>query len=167
MTGKLISLFNNITVMNGTVLPVSIKGVYLFEKEGGVPVPLVLLEDETMRMMPIYIGLSEAVSINSALNHEIPPRPMTHDLFISLLDRTCSKIDSVLIDELNEGIYYARISVSMDGNHFELDARPSDCIAIALRCGAPIQVRDSIISEARINKEDLTGILSIEMYLHG
>ncbi|MCE8422536.1 MAG: bifunctional nuclease family protein [Candidatus Methanoperedens sp.] len=151
--------------MNGTVLPVSIKGVYLLEKEGAVPVPLVLLEDETMRIMPIYIGLSEAVSINSALNHEIPPRPMTHDLFISLLDRTCSKIDDVLIDELNEGVYYARMSVSMNGDHFELDARPSDCIAIALRCGSPIHVRDSIISEATINKEDLTGLLSIDNYL--
>lgn len=157
--------FSNITVMNGTVLQVSIKGVYILEKEGGVPVPLVLLEDETLRMMPIYIGLSEAVSINSALNHEIPPRPMTHDLFISLLDRTCSKINDVLIDELNEGIYYARISVSMNGDHFELDARPSDSIAIALRCGAPIHVRDAIISEARINKEDLPGILSIDNYL--
>lgn len=150
--------------MNGAILKVAIKGVYLIEKSPG-PVPIVLLEDETKRIMPIYIGLSEAISINAALNHEIPPRPMTHDLFVSLLSRLNSTIDSILIDELNEGVYYARISVSMDGTHFELDARPSDCIAIALRCGAPIHVRESILSEAIINKEELENISSLDTYL--
>ncbi len=150
--------------MNGTILPVNIKGVYLIEKAGG-PIPLVLLEDDARRMMPIYIGLSEAISINAALNHEVPPRPMTHDLFISLLERTSSQIDDILIDELNEGVYYARMCVSMDGRHFELDARPSDCMAIALRCGAPIHVRESILSEAAINKEEMEGILSLDSYM--
>ena len=150
--------------MNGTILPVNIKGVYLIEKAGG-PIPLVLLEDDTRRMMPIYIGLSEAISINAALNHEVPPRPMTHDLFISLLERTSSQIDDILIDELNEGVYYARMCVSMDGRHFELDARPSDCMAIALRCGAPIHVRESILSEAAINQEEMEGILSLDSYM--
>ncbi len=150
--------------MNGTNLPVTIKGVYLIEKTGG-PIPLVLLEDDLKRIMPIYIGLSEAISINAALNHEVPPRPMTHDLFVSLLERTSSKIDDILIDELSEGVYYARMSISMDGREFELDARPSDCMAIALRCGAPIHVRESIISEATIDKEEIEGILSLDNYL--
>ena len=150
--------------MNGTISQVKIKGVYLLEKNSG-PVPLVLLEDEAKRIMPIYIGLSEAISINSAINHEVPPRPMTHDLFISLLEQTCSHIDDILIDELNEGIYYARLCVSMDGRQFEIDARPSDCIAIALRCSSPIHVRDSIISEAAINKEEIEGILPLDSYL--
>ncbi len=150
--------------MNGTILQVNIKGVYLIEKSGG-PIPLVLLQDQAKRVMPIYIGLSEAISINAALNHEIPPRPMTHDLFISLLEHTCSMIDNILIDELNNGVYYARLSVSMDGKQFELDARPSDCIAIALRCGAPIHVRESVLSEAIINKEELEGIVSLDNYL--
>ncbi len=150
--------------MNGTISLVTIKGVYLLEKNNG-PVPLVLLEDEAKRIMPIYIGLSEAISINSAINHEVPPRPMTHDLFISLLERTSSQIDDILIDELNDGVYYARMCVTMDGRHFEIDARPSDCIAIALRCHAPIHVRDSIISEAEIYNKDIEGILSLDNYL--
>ncbi len=154
----------NNTMMNGTILPVAIKGVFLIQKTGG-PVPLVLLEDDEKRIMPIYIGLSEAISINSALNHEIPPRPMTHDLFVSLLERTSSRIDDILIDEINNGIYYARMCVTMDGRHFELDARPSDCIAIALRCSAPIHVRESVLSETVINKEDLEGIQSLDNYL--
>lgn len=150
--------------MNGTIIQVTIKGVYLLEKPSG-PVPLVLLEDEAKRIMPIYIGLSEAISINAAINHEIPPRPMTHDLFISLLERTSSQIDDILIDELNDGVYYARMCVSMDGRQFEIDARPSDCIAIALRCRAPIHIRDSIISEAKIDGKDIEGILSLDNFL--
>ncbi|VVB84186.1 Bifunctional nuclease [uncultured archaeon] len=159
----MLSLINN-AAMNGTNLQVTIKGVYLIEKTGG-PIPLVLLEDDMKRIMPIYIGLSEAISINAAINHEIPPRPMTHDLFISLLERTSSKIDDILIDELNNGVYYARMSVSMDGRQFELDARPSDCIAIALLCGAPIHVRESVLSEAIIDKDDIEGILSLDSFL--
>ena len=150
--------------MNGTIIQVSIKGVYLLEKSNG-PVPLVLLEDEAKRIMPLYIGLSEAISINAAINHDIPPRPMTHDLFISLLEKTSSQIDDILIDELNEGVYYARMCVSMDGRQFEIDARPSDCIAIALRCHAPIHVRESIISEAKISSQEIEGILSLDNYL--
>lgn len=150
--------------MNGTIIQVTIKGVFLLEKTSG-PVPLVLLEDEAKRIMPIYIGLSEAISINAAINHEIPPRPMTHDLFISLLERTSSQIDDILIDELNDGVYYARMCVSMDGRQFEIDARPSDCIAIALRCRAPIHIRDGIISEAKIDSKDIEGILSLDNFL--
>jgi len=152
--------------MNGTTLQVTIKGVYLIEKAPG-PVPIVLLEDEAKRMMPIYIGISEAISINSALNHEIPPRPMTHDLFVSLVTHLDSTIDDILIDELNEGVYYARMTVSMDGKRFELDARPSDCIAIALRCGAPIHIRDSVLSEAVMSKEELQNIVPLESYISG
>lgn len=150
--------------MNGTISKVSIKGVYLLEKNNG-PIPLVLLEDEAKRIMPIYIGLSEAISINSAINHEIPPRPMTHDLFISLLEKTCSQIDDILIDELNDGVYFARMCVSMDGRQFEIDARPSDCIAIALRCNATIHVRESILTEAAIEKQAIEGILTLDSYL--
>ncbi|KAB2947147.1 MAG: hypothetical protein MPEBLZ_00721 [Candidatus Methanoperedens nitroreducens] len=152
--------------MNGTTLQVTIKGVYLIEKAPG-PVPIVLLEDEAKRMMPIYIGISEAISINSALNHEIPPRPMTHDLFVSLITHLDSTIDDILIDELNEGVYYARMTVSMDGKRFELDARPSDCIAIALRCGAPIHIRDSVLSEAVMSKEELQNAVPLESYISG
>ena len=150
--------------MNGTTLQVTIKGVYLIEKGPG-PVPIVLLEDNAKRIMPIYIGISEAISINSAINHEIPPRPMTHDLFVTLLSRMGSTIIDILIDELNEGVYYARMSVSMDGKSFELDARPSDCIAIALRCGAPIHIRESVLSEAVITKEELQNAIPLESYM--
>ncbi|MCX9013521.1 MAG: bifunctional nuclease family protein [Candidatus Methanoperedens sp.] len=150
--------------MNGAILTVKIKGVFLIQTQGGAT-PIVLLEDDTHRIMPIYIGLPEAMSISAGLNNELPPRPMTHDLFMSLLERFGSQIDSILIDELNEGVYYARLSISMDGNNFEIDARPSDCIAIAVRCKAPIRVRDDVFSEAMVNMGELKGILSLDSFL--
>lgn len=150
--------------MNGTIVPVSIKGVYLIQTNGG-PTPFVLLEDNEKRMMPIYIGLAEAISINAALNHEVPPRPMTHDLFMSLLEKMGGTINNILIDELNEGVYYARLSVSSDGSQFELDARPSDCIALALRCEAPIRVHESVLAGAIIRTEELEGVISLDSFI--
>jgi len=129
------------------------------------PAPVVILEDKSSRIMPIYIGLSEALSIHSAITHEVPPRPMTHDLFISLLERMHSKIESILIDELNDGVYFARLNIVSDTGHFELDARPSDCIALALRAASSVFVRGTVFDQAVINKEDLKGALGISSYL--
>ena len=67
-------------------VPVRVKGVYIAESEGSAPVPVVLLEDELGRIVPIFVGLSEAVSIHHAISGELSPRPMTHDLFISVLE---------------------------------------------------------------------------------
>ena len=154
----------NINLMNGAILSVKIKGVFLIQTEGGAT-PIVLLEDDMERIMPIYIGLPEAMSISAGLNNETQPRPMTHDLFVTLLGKFDSQIDNILIDELNEGVYYARISLSSNGNQFEIDARPSDCIAIAVRCNASIQVREDVFSEAMVNMEELKGILSLDSFL--
>ncbi|MFU8767779.1 MAG: bifunctional nuclease family protein [Candidatus Methanoperedens sp.] len=150
--------------MNGSILTVRIKGVYLIQTMSGAT-PIVLLEDDTNRIMPIYIGLPEAISISAGLNNEIPPRPMTHDLIISLLEQFGSQIDNVLIDELNEGVYYARLSISLNGSKFEIDARPSDCIAIAVRSNATIHVREDVFSEAVVNIDELEGILSLDSFL--
>jgi len=67
-------------------VPVRVKGVYIAESEGSSPAPVVLLEDEKSRIVPIFVGLSEAISIHHALSGELSPRPMTHDLFISVLE---------------------------------------------------------------------------------
>lgn len=67
-------------------VPVRVKGVYIAESSGSSPAPVVLLEDEAARIVPIFVGLSEAISIHHALSGELSPRPMTHDLFISVLE---------------------------------------------------------------------------------
>jgi len=143
---------------------VDVKGVYLVETGQG-PTPVVLLEDDLHRIMPIYIGLPEAISIHSALNKEVPPRPMTHDLFISLVEQLGSRITSILIDELSDGIYYARLTVTRNGSSFELDARPSDCLALALRANAPISVREAVIREAAVSEEEIRDAVSLDNYL--
>jgi bifunctional DNase/RNase len=146
-------------------VPVRVKGVYIAESEGSAPVPVVLLEDEASRIVPIFVGLSEAVSIHHALSGELSPRPMTHDLFISVLECLSASITNVLIDDLDAGIYYARLTIKSDSKQSEIDARPSDCLALALRSRSPIEVQEKVVLESKISKSDVEKLISIENYL--
>jgi bifunctional DNase/RNase len=146
-------------------VPVRVKGVYIAESEGSSSAPVVLLEDEKARIVPIFVGLSEAVSIHHAISGELSPRPMTHDLFISVLECLSASITNVLIDDLDEGIYYARLTIKSDGKQSEIDARPSDCLALALRSRAPIEVQEKVVLESSISKSDVEKLISIENYL--
>jgi bifunctional DNase/RNase len=146
-------------------VPVRVKGVYIAESEGSAPVPVVLLEDEMARIVPIFVGLSEAVSIHHALSGELSPRPMTHDLFISVLECLSASITNVLIDDLDAGIYYARITIKSESKQSEIDARPSDCLALALRSRAPIEVQEKVVRESSISKSDVEKLVCIDNYL--
>lgn len=146
-------------------VPVRVKGVYIAESEGSAPVPVVLLEDEMARIVPIFVGLSEAVSIHHALSGELSPRPMTHDLFISVLECLSASITNVLIDDLEAGIYYARLTIKSESQQSEIDARPSDCLALALRSRAPIEVQEKVVRESSISKSDVEKLVSIDNYL--
>ncbi len=147
-------------------VPVRVKGVYIAESGGSSPAPVVLLEDEQARIVPIFVGLSEAISIHHALLGELSPRPMTHDLFISVLESLSASIINVLIDDLEGGIYYARLTIKSDSKQSEIDARPSDCLALALRAKAPIEVQEKVICDAGISKSDVEKLTSIDNYLH-
>ncbi|UZE92348.1 MAG: bifunctional nuclease family protein [Methanosarcinales archaeon] len=138
--------------MSDTV-PVTVEGVYMVPSPPGAA-PVVMLGYEN-KMLPIYVGIGEAIAIGGALHNETTPRPMTHDLVISLLKKLNAKIDGVVIDDLEDGIYYARLIVQVDGNKKELDARPSDCIALALRADAKIRVKKSVIDAAAVNKDEI------------
>ena len=148
-----------------TPVPVRVKGVYIAESEGSNPAPVVLLEDEMGRIVPIFVGLSEAISIHHALCGELAPRPMTHDLLISVLESLSASITNVLIDDLDGGIYYARLTIRSDSRQNEIDARPSDCLALALRAKAPIEIRERVVADASISKSDAERLTSIENYL--
>ena len=115
--------------------------------------------------MPIFVGLSEAISIHHALTGELSPRPMTHDLFISVLEFLSASITGVLIDDLDGGIYYARLTIRSDGRQSEIDARPSDCLALALRSRAPIEVQERVVADSSISKSDMEKLSEIENYL--
>jgi len=144
---------------------VRVKGVYIAESSGSTPAPVVLLEDEKARIVPIFVGLSEAISIYHALSGELSPRPMTHDLFISVLESLNANIMKVLIDDLDGGIYYARLSIKNNSQQSEIDARPSDCLALALRAKAPIEVQEKVVNESSISKSDMEKLISIENFL--
>jgi len=148
-----------------TPIPVRVKGVYIAESEGSNPTPVVLLEDEMGRIVPIFVGLSEAISIHHALSGELAPRPMTHDLFISVLESLSASITNVLIDDLDGGIYYARLTIRSEGRQNEIDARPSDCLALALRAKAPIEIRERVVADASISRSDAERLTGIDNYL--
>jgi bifunctional DNase/RNase len=146
-------------------VPVKVKGVYIAESSGSSPAPVVLLEDDQSRIIPIFVGLSEAISIHHALLGELSPRPMTHDLFISVLEALEASILKVLVDDLDGGIYYARLSIKNGSKESEIDARPSDCLALALRAKAPIEIQEKVILESSISKSDADKLMNIENFL--
>lgn len=122
-----------------------VKGVFVTTGESAT-VPLVMLADDRNRMLPIFIGLSEAISINSALMKEILPRPFTHDLFLDLFSKFSITLRFLQIDCIEDNVYYARLALSDETREEYIDCRPSDGIAIALRAGVPVFVEDDVLA---------------------
>ena len=111
---------------------------------------LVLGEVEGLRRLPIVIGMFEAQAIAIEIEKIIPNRPMTHDLFKSFSDSFQFEIDKIVISEMKEGVFYAKIHSKSDTALVEIDSRPSDAIAIAVRFGAAIFCSEKVLSEAGI-----------------
>jgi uncharacterized protein len=110
---------------------------------------VVLLKgDEDERALPIFIGAAEAQSIAIRINGMEAPRPLTHDLMKNLLDLLECRLLRVEVCDLKEGTFYAILVLDRDGAELRLDARPSDAIALGLRCGAPIYVALRVLAEA-------------------
>ncbi|MET1125132.1 MAG: bifunctional nuclease family protein [Archaeoglobaceae archaeon] len=110
--------------------------------------PVVVLRAEDGRVLPIYIGIAEAVAIYSALRGEVPPRPMTHDLLVDVISKLNARVERVIIDDLIDNTFYARIILKQNDKEVEVDARPSDSIALAVRTGCPIYIETSVLDEA-------------------
>lgn len=115
---------------------------------------LVLGEVEGNRRLPIIIGMFEAQAIAIEIEKIIPNRPMTHDLFKSFAGAFNYKVDEVIISDLREGVFFAKIVCSNGEKSIEIDARPSDAIAIGLRFNVPFYTNESILSEAGIVLSD-------------
>ncbi|MCX7909396.1 MAG: bifunctional nuclease family protein [Ignavibacteria bacterium] len=110
---------------------------------------LILREKNGMRSLPIIIGPFEAQSIALVLEGLSTPRPLTHDLMRNLLEKLDAHIEEVYINDLRDGTFYARII--FDDPPIDIDARPSDAVALALRCQVPIFVNSEILDQAGIN----------------
>ncbi|TGE15416.1 bifunctional nuclease family protein [Hymenobacter elongatus] len=116
---------------------------------------LILGEKTGNRRLPIIIGMFEAQSIAIQIEKINPNRPLTHDLFKSFAEHVHVAVLEVLISDLKEGVFYSKIVCTDGATTFELDARPSDAIAIGLRFGVPIFTVESVLSEAGIILSDL------------
>jgi hypothetical protein len=115
---------------------------------------VILRDDVNNRWLPIVVGNTEAQAIALQLEQITPPRPLTHDLIKSLLDSLEAKISRVIVNDLRENTYYALISLKLNGQQTEIDARPSDAIALALRMHAPIFVSEEVMTRASVNERE-------------
>jgi bifunctional DNase/RNase len=116
--------------------------------------PIVLLKTvDGNRFLPIWIGHPEAAAILMKLQGASTPRPMTHDLLSDLLDQLDAKCERVSVTELRDNTFYASITVSINGSEVEIDSRPSDALALAVRVSAPIFAAEDVIEESAIEFE--------------
>ncbi len=113
-----------------------------------------LLEDpNARRVLPIWIGSQEATSILLALEGEQAPRPLTHDLMTTFLETLGARIERVDVTRIEDGTFYAEITLATPSGTLVLDARPSDAIALTLRSEAPLYVAEPVLEEAGIPAE--------------
>ena len=120
-----------------------------FEPIGKQPIVLLKTADDE-RFLPIWIGHPEAAAILMKIQGASPPRPMTHDLFTDEISELQGEIVRVTVTELRDNTYYAQITIVQDGREVEIDSRPSDAIALAVRCDAQIFASDEVVEESGI-----------------
>jgi bifunctional DNase/RNase len=116
--------------------------------------PIVLLKTaDGNKFLPIWIGHPEAAAILMKLQGAATPRPMTHDLFTDILSQLEARVVKIAVTELRENTFYALITVVVNGTEIEIDSRPSDAIALAVRADAPIFAAEAVIEESAIEFE--------------
>lgn len=131
---------------------VDILGLSTSPSSGGA-YALILKEINGNRRLPIIIGAFEAQSIALEMEGIKPPRPLTHDLMKNIIDTFGVSLQDVFINELRDGTFYAKITIEGVSDSQEVDSRPSDAIALAVRYGVPIFVSDEVLKEAGIAAE--------------
>ncbi|HEV2053835.1 MAG TPA: bifunctional nuclease family protein [Methylomirabilota bacterium] len=113
--------------------------------------PTVILQGlRDRRSFGMAIGAAEATGIVYPLENRVPPRPLTHDLFLTLFGRLKVTVTRVVITDLKDGIYYATVFLDAGGKEMQLDARPSDAIALAIRAKAPVLVEDRVFDKSEL-----------------
>jgi uncharacterized protein len=112
--------------------------------------PIIILRDqEGQRILPIWVGVFEANAIALQIENVQTPRPMTHDLLKNVIDDLSAQVERIVVTDLKENTFYALIHLRTSGHSIEVDARPSDAIALALRTRSPIFVEEAVIQNAR------------------
>ncbi len=135
-----------------TMIEMKVESI-LFDPKSNMPV-VVLKSSTNSKSLPIGIGIFEASAIALKLDGIIPPRPLTHDLLKSIIEKLNAKVSKIYINGLKDNTFYARISLKVAQKELNIDCRPSDAIALALRTNSPIFVEEKVIINAT-NKKDL------------
>jgi len=128
------------------VIPVELVGVRV-EVPANTPMVLLREQEGRHRLLPIYIGSPEASAIHYAIEGIEPPRPFTHDLFLIALDELGAALDKIVVTEMRDRTFYAELHLTTDGGDKVISARPSDAIALAVRCGASLFAGDELLDE--------------------
>jgi len=118
---------------------------------------VILKEKAADRYLPIWIGPAEADAIAVKLQDVTVPRPLTHDLLRSVIDALGATINSIIVSELKNDTFYAKIILNVDGGQMEVDSRPSDALALAVRAGVPIYAEEVVLDKAGILLDKETG----------
>jgi len=116
-----------------------------------------LEETDGSRLLPIWVGISEGTSIAAALEGEKFIRPLTHDLAVSLMGSLGGAIEKVVICDVRDNAYYAGIFVKQAGRVFEVDSRPSDAMALAVRTGSPIFIEEKVLELCPVINKPISG----------
>jgi len=133
--------------MASDLVPMSIKGLMLDPVSNS---PIVVLKDEDEKFfLPIWVGIFEANAIALQLENVATPRPMTHDLLRNMIAELDGRVTRVVINDLRDSTFFAQIRILTGDKTLEVDARPSDAIALALRTEAPIFVAQSVLDQAQ------------------
>ena len=128
------------------MIEVEVAGIRL-EMPSNQPV-LILRDEASMRYLPLWIGTAEATAISLALEGVTPPRPLTHDLLADVIEHLDAQLSSVSISDLADGVFYAILSFA---DHDPISARPSDAVALAVRCGVPVLVNPEVMDAAGVD----------------
>lgn len=118
---------------------------------------VILKEKATERYLPIWIGPAEAEAIRLKLQGVNVPRPLTHDLLYSMIDALGASVSSIIINDLKSDTFYAKIILNVDGGQMEVDSRPSDAMALAVRAEVPIYAEETVLEKAGILLDKETG----------
>ena len=118
---------------------------------------VILKDKDSDRYLPIWIGANEADAIAVKLQEVSVPRPLTHDLLESVIQSLGAQVNHILVSDLSDDTFYAKIVLQHDGSQTEIDSRPSDAIALAVRTQAPIFAADSVVDKAGVRMDQDTG----------
>jgi len=153
------------------LIAVDVRGV-IVDPETQSPI-LFLVDPESEKGLPVWIGLSEARAISLGLKDVTPPRPLTHDLMKSMLDLLHARVERVVISDLKENTYYATLNLRAGRKTWEVDSRPSDAVAIALKFDAPLFLSRALVqkgvlvdlgpSSAKLPAERMYGFVTGEL----